>query len=43
MQPEVVKGRLFEQVLEQVKKKKPSLALAKMHLERFHEGLSAQM
>lgn len=43
MQPEVVTKELFEQVLEQVEKKKPSPALAKMRLEGFHEGLSAQI
>ena len=43
MQPEVVTKELFEQVLEQVEKKKPSPALAKMCLEGFHEGLSAQI
>ena len=42
-QPEVVTKELFEQVLEQVEKKKPSPALAKMRLEGFHEGLSAQI
>ena len=43
MQPEVVTRELFEQVLEQVEKKKPSPALAKMRLGGFHEGLSAQI
>jgi hypothetical protein len=43
MQPEEVAEELFEQVLEQVKKKKPSPTLAKMRMQRFHEGISAQI
>ncbi len=43
MQPAVVTQDLFEQVRKQVKHKKPSPALAKMRLEGFHEGLSAQI
>ncbi len=43
MQPEEVTGELFEQTLEQVRKKKASPALAKIRLQRFHEGLAAQI
>jgi hypothetical protein len=34
---------LFERVREQVQRKKPSPALAKLRLEEFQEGLAAQI
>jgi len=43
MQPEEVTADLFERALAQVKHKKDSPALPKMRLERFHEGLAAQI
>ena len=43
MQPEYVTSEQFERAREQVAKKKPSPALAKVRLESFHEGWSAQI
>jgi hypothetical protein len=43
MQPEYVSGSLHEKVLEQVKKKKDLPGLAKIRLQTFHEGQSAQI
>ncbi len=43
MQPEYVTVDLFDQAIEQVKKKKNPLALSKISIESFHEGLSAQI
>jgi hypothetical protein len=43
MQPEEVTAALYERALAQVQRKKDSPALAKMRLEQFHEGLSAQI
>jgi hypothetical protein len=42
-QPEEVNAALFERAREQVQRKKPSPALAKLRLEEFHEGLAAQI
>jgi hypothetical protein len=42
-QPQEVTAALFERVREQVQRKKPSAALAKLRLEEFHEGLTAQI
>ena len=43
MQPDEVTPALFERAREQVRRKKPSPALERMRLERFHEGLAAQV
>jgi hypothetical protein len=43
MQPEDVTTELLDRAIEQAKKKKDSAALSKIRLERFHEGLSAQI
>ena len=43
MQPEEVTEALFERALAQVQHKSDSPALAKMRLEHFHEGLTAQI
>ena len=43
MQPEIVTQELFAQALAQAKQKKPSPVLAKIRLERYSEGLSAQI
>ncbi len=43
MQPEVVTMAYFERVLEQMRRKKGSSALAQLRLEPFHEGLAAQI
>jgi len=42
-QPEEVTADLFERARVQVQQKKPSLDLAKLRLEAFHEGLAAQI
>ncbi len=42
-QPQEVTAALFEQAREQVQRKKPSPALAKLRLEEFQEGLAAQI
>jgi hypothetical protein len=42
-QPQEVTAALFERTREQVQRKKPSPALAKLRLEEFHEGLAAQI
>jgi hypothetical protein len=42
-QPQEVTAALFERAREQVQRKKPSPALAKVRLEPFHEGLAAQI
>jgi len=43
MQPEYVTEKLFEQALEQVRRKKDLPALDQLRLESFREGLSAQV
>jgi len=43
MQPEVVTPAIFEQMRAETMKRKPQPALAKVRLERFAEGLSAQI
>ncbi len=43
MQPEYVTAGLVSRVSEQLKEKKDLPALSKLRLERFHEGLSAQI
>ena len=43
MQPEDVTQALLSQALKQVGKKKNPTALSKVRLERYHEGLSAQI
>jgi len=43
MQPEYVTAELFEQALEQTRKKKALPALDQLRFESFHEGLSAQV
>lgn len=43
MQPDEVTAQLFERAREQVRRKKPSPALEKMRLQRFHEGTVAQV
>jgi hypothetical protein len=43
MQPEWVTPEMFEEALKQVEKKKNPPALSKLRLERYHEGLSAQI
>jgi len=43
MQPECVTRQLFEQALEDVRRKKNPPALAKLRLESFAEGLCAQV
>lgn len=43
MQPEYVTRDLFEQAVEQVKKKKNPPSLSKIRFESFNEGLSAQI
>jgi hypothetical protein len=40
--PDVIKPNIFEHGLEQLRKKKPSPAIERLRLERFHEGLSIQ-
>ena len=43
MQPEIVTAQLFAQALEDALKKKGLPALARLRLERFHEGLAMQI
>lgn len=43
MQPDEVTPALFERACDQVRHKRPSPALARMRLQRFHEGLAAQV
>ncbi len=43
MQPDHIDAAMFEDALTQVRKKRPSPALERVRLERFHEGLSAQV
>jgi len=43
MQPEYVTVDLFEQSVDQVKKKKNPLAISKIRFESFNEGLSTQI
>jgi hypothetical protein len=43
MQPDIVSEELFNQAINQTKKKKNLIALTKMRFMPFHEGLSAQI
>ena len=43
MQPDEVTPALFERAREQVRRKKPSPALASVRMRRFHEGPAAQV
>jgi hypothetical protein len=43
MQPDIVTPQLFAQAVEEALKKKGNLALARLRLERFHEGLATQI
>lgn len=43
MQPEVVTRAHFQDAVSQLKEKRNPVALPNVHLERFHEGLSAQV
>ncbi|HZS77834.1 MAG TPA: GyrI-like domain-containing protein [Ktedonobacteraceae bacterium] len=43
MQPDIVTLEHFQEALKQVEQKKPSPALSKIRLERFSEGLAAQI
>jgi hypothetical protein len=43
MQPDIVTAEAFEQQRAEAAKKKPLLPLAKVRLEMYHEGLSAQI
>jgi hypothetical protein len=43
MQPDIVTQELFAKALAQAEQKKPAPGLAKIRLEPFHEGLSAQI
>jgi hypothetical protein len=43
MQPEHITPQMFREALEQLTKKKPSPALAKLRLADFHEGLCMQV
>jgi hypothetical protein len=43
MQPELVTAELLEQALAETHKKKPALALDRVRLERYDEGLAAQI
>lgn len=43
MQPDHITTEMYQQALEQLKKKKPSQGLAKLRFETFHEGLSVQV
>ncbi|HES76244.1 MAG: GyrI-like domain-containing protein [Anaerolineae bacterium] len=43
MQPDWVTQAMFEQAVAEVEKKKGLLALSKLRLKRYHEGLSAQI
>jgi hypothetical protein len=43
MQPDHITEAMFQEALAQLQKKKPSLAVDKLRLERFHEGLCMQV
>lgn len=43
MQPEIVTQQLFAQAVDEAIKKKGQSALSRLRLERFHEGLAAQI
>ncbi len=43
MQPDLITPELFEGALAQLRKKKPSPAIDRLRLERFHEGPSIQV
>lgn len=43
LQPDHISPEMFHEGLEQLRKKKPSPALDRLRLERFHEGLSVQI
>jgi hypothetical protein len=43
MQPEIVSPQIFAQAIEEVTKKKGQPALARLRLERYHEGLASQI
>ncbi len=43
MQPDVVTQELFDRMLSETMKKKPLPGLERLRLERFHEGLCAQI
>lgn len=42
MQPEHITETMYQEALEQIRKKKPNPALDRLRLERFREGLSMQ-
>ena len=43
LQPDHVTQEMFQEALQQLEKKRPSPALARLRLERFHEGLCIQI
>ena len=43
LQPDFISPAMFQAALEGLRKKKPALALEKLRLETFHEGLSMQV
>lgn len=43
LQPEHITPAMFDEALQQLRKKKPSPALDRLRFERFHEGLSMQI
>jgi hypothetical protein len=43
LQPDHITPEMFQEGLEQLRKKKPNPALDRLRLERFHEGLSVQI
>jgi hypothetical protein len=43
MQPQHITNEIFQEALQQVRKKKDNPALSKIRLESFHEGLSTQI
>ncbi|MFN3310059.1 MAG: GyrI-like domain-containing protein, partial [Anaerolineales bacterium] len=43
MQPEYVAAKMVAEALDEVRKKKGSLALERVRFETYHEGLSAQI
>ena len=43
LQPDHINPEMFQEGLAQLRKKKPSPALDRLRLERFHEGLSVQI
>lgn len=43
MQPPHISSQMFQEGLEQLRKRKPSPALEKLRLDTFHEGLSMQV